>query len=259
MAYLFDDGSSQYLQIDQAVVTDVPFTMACFAYGDTDTATFMTAGFVGDKDAATEYHAIGVHWGETGNPTFALSYSALIGFRLAYSTTGVTVNTWHHLCGIFASSTDRRAFIDGGSRGNNTSDVSPLNLDRTGISGSQDSTPGFYWSGNIAEFAIWNVALTDVEVAILAKGYSPLLVRPQNLVSYWPLVRDSRDIVGNYNLTAYNSPTVVSHPRVFYPTRPFYSQIASAIAIKSVSSVSWASVKQVSSIAKANIKKISGV
>lgn len=41
--------------------------------------------------------------------------------------------------------------------------------------------------GDISEVGYWNVALTDADVAVLAKGVSPLLVRPEGLVAYWSL------------------------------------------------------------------------
>lgn len=51
-----------------------------------------------------------------------------------------------------------------------------------------DSTSGFAWDGMIAELGLWNgTLLTANEVATLAKGVSPLLVRPSALTLYCPL------------------------------------------------------------------------
>lgn len=36
----------------------------------------------------------------------------------------------------------------------------------------------------------WNVELTEDEIALIYSGVPPLPVRPQNLVAYWPLIRD---------------------------------------------------------------------
>jgi hypothetical protein len=65
------------------------------------------------------------------------------------------------------------------------------------------------------------VALTDDEAVILSLGYSPVFVRPANLVAYWPLVGRSSpepDIVGGYDMTLVGSPTVADHPRIIYST-----------------------------------------
>ena len=57
-----------------------------------------------------------------------------------------------------------------------------------------------YCDGSLAEAAIWNAALSDAEVAALATGVSPLLVRPGSLVFYAPLARDLLDRVGGLQL-----------------------------------------------------------
>ena len=67
-------------------------------------------------------------------------------------------------------------------------------------------------NGDLAHIAIWNVALTDAEIASLYNGgigLDPRYVRSANLVAYWPLIRNDLDYIGGYNLTAYNSPTFV--------------------------------------------------
>jgi hypothetical protein len=64
---------------------------------------------------------------------------------------------------------------------------------------------------------------------MLAAGFSPLFVRPQSLVAYWPLIRDNdNDIVGGYDMTAYNTPTVAAHPPVIYPVSPHVTYFAGA-------------------------------
>ena len=73
-------------------------------------------------------------------------------------------------------------------------------------------------SGHIAEAAIWNVALTAAEVTVLAKGVSPLFIRRQNLVAYWPLYglhSPETDFSGNNRvMTLNNGPTRGNHPPV---------------------------------------------
>lgn len=41
--------------------------------------------------------------------------------------------------------------------------------------------------GRVAHATVWNAALTDNEVLMLAQGYHPLTIRPGNLAGYWPL------------------------------------------------------------------------
>jgi len=148
---------------------------------------------------------------------------------LVSTSSGYAANTWHHACAVEISQASRSVFIDGGSKVSDSTDVGSVSgtPDRTYMGRQMTSSPHSPLSGHIAEAAIWNVALTDVEVAILAAGYSPLFVRPQSLLAYWPLIRGLNDKVGGYSLTA--SGTVVSvHPRIIYPAMPlgFHEYVA---------------------------------
>ena len=227
MARLFNDASSEYLETDQAVLANPPITMACWFNSD-DADAVQTLMFLGDKDAGNQYHHLLAHGGAAGDPVYVQSRSPQ-GTGSAITTSGYSVNTWHHACGVWPSGLQRNAFIDGGSKGSNSQVIGPGGLNRTTIGRCGDSSPGFYMSGRIAEAAIWNVALSDEEVALLAKRFSPLFVRPQNLMAYWPLVRDTDiDKVGRYNLTGYNSPGIAEHAPIIYPATPFALALAAS-------------------------------
>jgi hypothetical protein len=70
-------------------------------------------------------------------------------------------------------------------------------------------------TGDIAEVGVWNVVLSPVEVASLARGMTCDKVRPQSLVFYAPLVRDLQDVKGGLTITNNNTATVANHPRVY--------------------------------------------
>jgi hypothetical protein len=82
---------------------------------------------------------------------------------------------------------------------------------------------GRYWDGAIAEAAAYSVTLSAGEISSLAAGVSPLLIRPDALIGYWPLGGaytandDDTDIVGGHALTDSGSPTGEDHPPIFYP------------------------------------------
>ena len=160
-----------------------------------------------------------------GDPIQARCYGSALGSAL--STTGYSADTWHHACAVYASATSRTAYIDGGGKGTDATSSNPVNIDNTTIGAiyylPAGGPPGYdgLMSGSIAEAAIWDVALTDAEVAILATGVSPRSVRPESLVFYVPLVRDDdEDVVGGLSLTAVNTPSISAHPRVFYLATP---------------------------------------
>jgi hypothetical protein len=221
MARAFNDAASQYLEINSSVISAAyPVSMACWLNSDADNLA-QTLIFVGDKDVANHFHRLFIHGAVAGDP---LRIASVGGgpTAVASTTTGYSANTWHHAAAVFTASDDRAVWIDGGSKGTNAQNVTPANMDRTSVARAGDSTPSEYMSGYIAEAAVWDAALSDDEVAVLADGYSPLFVKPENLVAYWPLIRDTDDdVVGGYDLTPANAPTVVAHPpQMKYPAPP---------------------------------------
>lgn len=234
MARLFDDASTEYLEIDSAVVTAEPFTLAAWIYSDSSSVA-QGVLFIGDKDNADAYHSLRLRGAAEGDPIGALTYDGDTAW--ASTSSGYSTDTWHHACGVWSATNSRAAYIDGGSKGtNSTSQSLPQTPDRTCIGRSGDSTPGHYMSGYIADAAIWNAALSDAEVAVLAAGFSPLFVKPGNLVAYWPLIRDEdQDIVGGYDMTAYNTPTIAAHPpKLMRPAPPFVITAPPVVAVAAI-------------------------
>lgn len=194
---------NDWLYVVGTPVTAAPFTMAGWIYpiAVTDKMTLLS---IGKANVADEFWVLYVRANFPGDLIRfqAKSYYA----REAITSTGVTVNTWHHICGVEAASNDRAAYIDGGSKGTNAGSCTPTGVTRTTIGVTADSTQAFWMNGRVFWPAIWNVALTDDEVALLAAGVSPLLVRPSALAAFWPLEpQDSGglgDMIGGYDLTA---------------------------------------------------------
>ncbi len=229
MARLFDDGASECLQIESAVVSAYPLGMACWFNSNDDTTNQMLI-WVGDKDVDTHYTGISARGAVGGDPVRAISrdYGGANN-QVADTSSGFASGTWHHAAGMFLSVSERHVYIDGGNKGSDTDTVGAMaNHDRTTIGCSNSSIPGNYMSGDIAEAAIWDLTswgandaarelAFEKAIASMAKGYSPLFF-PLGRLGCWKLIRDLNDISGGYNLTA--SGTVVSaHPRVIYPSK----------------------------------------
>jgi len=186
MAFLFDDSNTEYMFLFHAIASSPPFSMACFA--NTDETIGQTVMSIANHNSDVNYHRL-VLCSTASDNKIAADTRTSSGNSYSLTTTGFLINTWHHVCGVWEGADDRRSYIDGGSKGTNSEGRSPSGLDRTGVGVLIRSTKSGYMSGFIAEAAIWAVALTDAEVAILAAGYSPLFVRPESLLVYWPMVR----------------------------------------------------------------------
>lgn len=233
MARTFVSGSSQYLEVDTAAITTYPFTMACW-FNVTNATAFHTLMFIGDKDVGTYWTALAARGDIAGDRVGAYSSNYGAGAsQAAHTSTGFSVSTWHHACGTWTNASSRSAYIDGGSKSTDANAVGAMaNHDRTTIGRAGDSSPSFYANGQIAETAIWDVVLTDAEVAILSIGYTPPFVRPENLILYLPLVRgNDQDIVGGLSLTAFNTPTIGDHPRTLRHAPILFPHIGAATAV----------------------------
>ncbi|KKK65638.1 hypothetical protein LCGC14_2972140, partial [marine sediment metagenome] len=218
-------GSNVHIEMGSTPIIAAPFTMAArFKIDDlTHTGVILS---IGNKAVANELWGIDVSGTESGDPVRSFAFSPG-GFQAAKSTAGPSANTWHHACGVEAANNDRRAFLDGGNKGLNVATRAPSGADEVQIGQNARSTNDGDLLGDVAEAAIWNVALTDAEVAILAKGYSPLSVRPESLVFYMPLVRDIYDVIGAIAFTDFST-TITDHPPIIYPSRGILGAAAAA-------------------------------
>ncbi len=216
MARTFN-GSSDKLSIATPLVTATPLTLSAWA---------KTAS----GDLQTVLSCEGLYPGNYSNGWFLGIYNYAVwaytasgaaqNGSFAASTATISSGVWGHCAAVFAAANDRRAYLNGANKGTEATsravDSSYVSNTKIGVRGSADIQ---FMNGSIAEAAAWNVALTDDEVAILAKGYSPLTVRPASLIAYWPLIgKYSTEISlkSGFGL-AITGTTVADHPRVFYP------------------------------------------
>lgn len=92
--------------------------------------------------------------------------------------------------------------------------ITPDTLDIGAFRGGS-TTPSGFWAGAIAEVAIWNAVLDTGEISALAKGMSPILVRPSKLVFWAPLIRGVTDRRNGTSLVDNGPSTVTDHVRIY--------------------------------------------
>jgi hypothetical protein len=209
MAYLFN-GTNQYLSTASSPVSGSPMTIAAW----------MRATATGGARAI----AVGVNGGAHRNQltatygTFGLQATSVGtgGVVASNGTAAISSGTLVHGCAVFTSQSSRTLYIDGTAQPTDTANVgTQITADAISIGSGWSTTLGAYYSGDIAEAGVWNVALTAAEVASLAKGFACDRVRPQSLVFYAPLIRDLHDLAGGRTITNNNTATVSNHPRVY--------------------------------------------
>jgi hypothetical protein len=137
---------------------------------------------------------------------------------------------------VWVATNDRRAYIDGGSKGTNGTSRTPSGVNKTGVGYLCRSSQTGYFSGRIAEVAVWDAALTDAEAALLGAGYSALFVRPQDLLVYWPMVRklgtgQGIELIHRKQLLVGIGPDNDSHCPVIYPAARQLQRVASGVPL----------------------------
>lgn len=204
-------GTSSYLIGGSAVLTAEPITMACWFKAANVTASHVLMS-IGTNAGASRWQIVE----NTTGGSIIQAISALSGTSgTSAGGSGTVSGIWRHFAGVFASTTSRKAYLDGVGMTTDTTSIAITGTNRTLIGARINSTAGAFAAGLIAEAAIWNVALTDADMIALAKGVRPSQVRPQNLVLYAPLLREIIDIRAGMVFTNNGSVVPADHPRIY--------------------------------------------
>jgi len=216
MARSFASASSQYLETDSPPFTGLPFTMSQW-FNVTRTNASDGNFFLGDSGTVDNRF-----WASArSNGNWGIASSAPGGGSGVSDAGAYSANTWHNGVGVYRTTSDREAFLDGVGGAGNTDNQIPAGVDRLSIGRFGDSTPGLYVDGLIAFFALWDVALTDAEVASIAAGYDPPFIRPESLVFYMDMLGDGdNDRIGGLHLTPFNGPTLGPSPPIISQSSP---------------------------------------
>lgn len=209
-AYSFTAASSQHVSAGSSPISTYPLTVAAWFYPNS-TSNLAIASI--NKNGANGPRVC-LQCSATGKLTFLCGDGSATS--QADSTASYSTGQWQHAVGITSGATSRFVYLDGTKSAANTTSRVLSGMDRLGIGQRSGAAgAGLFFDGLLAEVGFWNVVLDEAEIAALKSGLSPLRIRPQSLKSYHPLVRENVAPIGPA-FTAYNSPTVAAHPRIFY-------------------------------------------
>jgi hypothetical protein len=214
MAYEFN-GTNQYLSAGFSPPSGASErTVSCFfnsdSYGDRKIVFYGGTAVIGGEAFAFSLEEI--------------SSAPFILFRhnngnIRYSAQGLS--QWQHLTAVVpngATTTDNVIVYSNGAQQSgvrNAGSNQTLNTSVSNLNIGANLSGGTLFDGLIAELGVWNAALTQPEIASLAKGMACDKVRPQSLVFYAPLARDLIDVRGGTTITNNNTATVANHPRIY--------------------------------------------
>lgn len=230
MALTFTRASSKYLRIAGASITAAPVTMACWFY-PTDFTNFQVLMSINNIGSSFNNFRFDFSANMAGDPVTATAWDSG-GVSGGASSSGASgTSAWYHGAAVYASSTSRTAYFNGGNTGTDTASRVPSGLNDTEIGSYRfgSSAPEAFFDGYMAEVAMWSAALDAAEIAALAKGFSPMLIRPTSLVYYIPGLVDIVDRRGTV-WTNNNSVGFTTHPRVIMPKRRRSGEFTTAAA-----------------------------
>lgn len=210
------NGTSSGLARTSNVITAFPFSIAMWFNPDTLSGSDKWLFSAHDHPGTSLAVGCALKSSESWKPTLYLFDG---GYKEAFATAGPSTGAWQHAGFVATSSTSYSAYYNGGSKATATTAVSMTlsNMNRTAL-GKQSFAAGGYFDGKMAHVAVWNAALADAEIEVLAAGLLPTRVRPASLVAYWSLSgKDDPeiDIVGRNDLTITSTAASNEEPRVF--------------------------------------------
>jgi len=203
--------SSNYFNRGDAIATP-PMTISAWWYVTGWGADYQCIAQIGRMGSSDHRHNISI--GPSGD-AFATCFSRSTGSdRSEIAISAADHNKWNHQVGVWRSNADRQVYLNGVAGVVNTTSINPTSLSTTSIGARTDSAePGT--TMRIAEVGFWDIALGADDIAALAKGCSPLMVRPDHLIEYMPLVRGDWSKSSKFGVSG--TPGVLDHPRIINP------------------------------------------
>lgn len=197
------------LSVASAAVTAAPLSIACWF----NATAANTVGRMVQLDDGTNTNRFTI--GKNGSGNINAFAADAGGTRTAATSTTLSAGVWNHACGVFSGVSNRAAYLNGGGKGTNGVTATPANVAEMRIGADVSGTNTYV--GDIAEVTVWNIELSDADVADLAKGFDPWFVRPDGIVAHWSLFGRSSpepDFIGGFSMSLTGTPAQAAHPRI---------------------------------------------
>lgn len=171
---LFDRTTPDYLLNTTFSITE-PFTLACWANKNEGAFDGVLLS-VADNSVPDDQHRLII---QATEQVIASTYDGTVSNAIA--TANVTLNTWEHICGVWAAANSRAAYLNAANKGTNADARAVVGIDTVAIGITADSTPFGAMSGRISDVRFYNIAKTDAEVYEMYANpwelYKPLIRR----------------------------------------------------------------------------------
>lgn len=184
--------------------------------------------------AAVSYTASGrvfSHWGlipslqqwlleidASGHAQFARQDGSGLVYQVSTGATVLDTGKYYRVMGRSDGTVGGDVLVNGVADGSDATTLTAVSTTHNTSIGMEPDVSTFI-AAALGELAVWDVRLNNDEAIAYANGTSPLLIRPQSLIEYIPLIgRFSTEIgVKGTTWTASGTPSAAAHPRTFAP------------------------------------------
>jgi hypothetical protein len=164
------NGSSDKVEIP-LIKAGSPLTYLVWFNTTSDSAVSVTIGQSKITTDTGDTYSMQLSGTLAGDPLGAAARSISVSWSIAHTTTGFTVGKWHQGVTVFNSPSLRKAYIDSGSMGQNTTDIGDENDQNcAGIGYLNRLTPASYYPGKIDHILVWSRILIQEEIAYLYRN-----------------------------------------------------------------------------------------
>jgi hypothetical protein len=181
------DGASDYIQLDNAF-SYTNHTIAAWVYAN-DTANNKV--IFDNRDVNDD--GIGIYLDGSEQVYYLLNTSDLGPFS-------VTADDWVFITATYDGTT-QKFYIDGSLSGSQAASQT-ISVSSDSVIGAQNVPKSNYYSGNLANVAIWNRALSSDEInSVMWKSYEKLTATESNGLQAWYKLQESELISGDSTAT----------------------------------------------------------
>jgi Concanavalin A-like lectin/glucanases superfamily len=153
-----------------------------------------------------------------GSSTWGFGAPTAAGNIGKSTTTSPGSQRWVHACATLIANPASMTIYFNGVFADGSSNASTItNLGSNWYIGNREDASR-NWDGMLAHFSIWNgIVLPQTDITALASGVSPLLIRPDQLVSYLPLDginKPEADLINGFSSSITGTRLGTSEPMV---------------------------------------------
>ncbi len=202
---------AQYLSLASQVAKAFPFTFACW-YKPATVAGSTPYCLITPGHTTTTVHFNTI---QIANAKASISIPGASASSVASLTAGI----WYHVVGVFSNANSKTVYLNGiGASTTVPSSLPTENITAIGaIFYGSSTTPIDFANGSIAYPSIWNLSLTQADVAALynsGSGSDPRTVEPSNWLSFLTLTVGPPfvDQVSGSTWTSSGAPAVDTDP-----------------------------------------------